>query len=298
MKLFVFHKPNFRCRVSKKGENGKRFWRLCYAEDEAKAQEFLEGRNLVVHKIDPYDFENEWQVSAQEETDKATAARQAGQSWEFKPLWGVLKEHLFDLTDGRCAYCEAVCKHVGYGDVEHYRPKAKVTEDDTHPGYYWLAYDRENYLPSCQICNQYVKKSHFPIAPGGVRAQQPGDSLEDEQALLLNPSVHDYEQHLEFVPSDETENPGYAKGISDEGKETIELMELNRDTLVDLRRQEQGSVQQALKMAFIQAITENNPGRLARFISNVHSGTRQFLTAAVCEINAFYKTWGLAPPFE
>ncbi|MGD8969558.1 MAG: hypothetical protein PVI07_18790, partial [Anaerolineae bacterium] len=93
MKLFVFHKPNFRCRVSKKGENGKRFWRLCYAEDEAKAQEFLEGRNLVVHKIDPYDFENEWQVSAQEETDKATAARQAGQSWEFKPLWGVLKEH-------------------------------------------------------------------------------------------------------------------------------------------------------------------------------------------------------------
>jgi hypothetical protein len=75
-------------------------------------------------------------------------------------------------------------------------------------------------------------------------------------------------------------------------------MELNRDTLVDLRRQEQGSVQQALKMAFIQAITENNPGRLARFISNVHSGTRQFLTAAVCEINAFYKMWGLAPPFE
>jgi uncharacterized protein (TIGR02646 family) len=252
----------------------------------------------VVHDIQPYDFQNEWLESAQEETKKATAARAAGTRWDFKPTWSVLKEHLFDLTDGNCAYCEAVCKHVGYGDVEHYRPKAKVAEDHGHPGYYWLAYDPHNYLPSCQICNQYVKKNHFPIADGGVRAQKPGDSLEDEQALLLNPSIHDYEEHLEFVPSVETENPGYARGISEEGKKTIEVMELNRAVLVDVRRQEQGSVRQSLKLAFIGAHSEEDPGRLARFISEVGSSTRQFLTAAVCEINAYYREFGLDSPFE
>ena len=37
----------------------------------------------------------------------------------------------------KCAYCERVTK----ADVEHYRPKKKVSEDADHPGYYWLCYE-------------------------------------------------------------------------------------------------------------------------------------------------------------
>ena len=43
---------------------------------------------------------------------------------------------------------------VAYGDVEHFRPKSK---------YWWLAYCYENYLYSCQMCNQRYKKAEFPI---------------------------------------------------------------------------------------------------------------------------------------
>ncbi|MGN2616350.1 hypothetical protein [Aliivibrio fischeri] len=66
-----------------------------------------------------------------------------------------LKDDVINLTKGRCAYCGF------YTDVaiEHYRPKDgiavninKITEV-TKPGYFWLASDWYNLLPSCNNCN-------------------------------------------------------------------------------------------------------------------------------------------------
>jgi hypothetical protein len=50
---------------------------------------------------------------------------------------------------------EATTKQVAHGDVEHYRPKSI---------YWWLAYCYDNYLVSCQICNEVFKRDKFPIA--------------------------------------------------------------------------------------------------------------------------------------
>ncbi len=50
---------------------------------------------------------------------------------------------------------------VAYGDVEHYRPKST---------YWWLAYNYENYLASCQLCNQKFKKAEFPVRHRRMRA--------------------------------------------------------------------------------------------------------------------------------
>lgn len=67
---------------------------------------------------------------------------------------------------GKCAYCDRDI-HNQYGDVEHYRPKGRVTDSDgkavtrringstvPHPGYYWLVYDWTNLLPACIRCNR------------------------------------------------------------------------------------------------------------------------------------------------
>jgi len=71
-------------------------------------------------------------------------------------FWKKAKDQLKEETHDKCAYCEAPTSMVAYGDVEHFRPKSK---------YWWLAYNYDNYLVSCQLCNQKFKKAKFPI-PG------------------------------------------------------------------------------------------------------------------------------------
>jgi hypothetical protein len=82
-------------------------------------------------------------------------AQQAGkfgfESSAWKPAKGALKKD----TGGKCAYCEASTDVVAHGDVEHFRPKSI---------YWWLAFVFDNYLFSCQICNQTYKGDKFPIA--------------------------------------------------------------------------------------------------------------------------------------
>ena len=73
----------------------------------------------------------------------------------------------------KCAYCERIYKL----DVEHYRPKGEVRDENNnivqvanyagamidHPGYYWLCYEWSNLLPSCITCNREGgKNSKFP----------------------------------------------------------------------------------------------------------------------------------------
>lgn len=68
--------------------------------------------------------------------------------------WKPAKKQLLAETGGKCAYCEAPTSAVAFGDVDHYRPKSS---------YWWLAYCYDNYLASCQLCNQRFKKNAFPI---------------------------------------------------------------------------------------------------------------------------------------
>ncbi len=76
---------------------------------------------------------------------------------DFPSKWGGTKDQLQAETHGKCAYCEANTTATMYGDVEHYRPKSI---------YWWLAYVYDNYLASCQLCNQKYKKAYFRIAKG------------------------------------------------------------------------------------------------------------------------------------
>lgn len=85
------------------------------------------------------------------------------QAFAFDPaIWKKAKTQLKAETHGKCAYCEADTAVVAHGDVEHFRPKSV---------YWWLAYCYDNYLFSCQLCNQSFKRDHFPV--GGSRMRGP-----------------------------------------------------------------------------------------------------------------------------
>jgi hypothetical protein len=83
------------------------------------------------------------------------AGQAAGQPIKFvSAKWKSAKKALEREAAQKCAYCEAPTSVVAHGDVEHFRPKSI---------YWWLAYGFDNYLFSCQICNQLYKGDKFPI---------------------------------------------------------------------------------------------------------------------------------------
>lgn len=112
---------------------------------------------------------------------------------EGKPdprIWRSAKEHLKKETCGKCAYCESATSAVAHGDVEHFRPKS---------GYWWLAYCYDNFLYSCQLCNQTYKKAGFRIARDDRLWQAPmipcrfDTSALREYARLMTPDLLDRE---------------------------------------------------------------------------------------------------------
>lgn len=124
----------------------------------------------------------------------------------------------------KCAFCECYLP-LKYHDVEHFRPKSH---------YYWLGHDWKNLLYSCERCNRLYKKTIFPLASGSVRANSPVDDITLEHPLLINPTEVDPSLHIRF-------DEHIAKGITPEGKKTIEVFHLNDQDecpeLIDNRKQ-------------------------------------------------------------
>lgn len=176
-----------------------------------------------------------------EELEQAFAANPALQNGQGKPafdssIWADAKPALMAAQHKKCAFCESRVSHISYGDVEHFRPKAgyhsKRNEPLIQPGYWWLAYTWNNYSVSCQICNQQLKKNLFPLGPNGVRATGPADDLLAEDALLVDPMLDNPLAHIEF-----REELAVARGASEKGAATIDILGLNRPDLSEARRE-------------------------------------------------------------
>ena len=135
-----------------------------------------------------------------EQLERKIEAGQATSSSDFPSHWlnENVREPLFALHKGKCCYCERKRDMKREADIDHYRPKAAVTEDPDHPGYWWLAYEWTNYLFSCKRCNQSNKKSHFPLLTGSSRAASPENDLADEQPVIINPIDDDPENYLSY----------------------------------------------------------------------------------------------------
>jgi uncharacterized protein (TIGR02646 family) len=213
--------------------------------------------------------------------NRAAAARQALiDAFETDPkpridnaLYKQYKRALKRAFNGKCAYCECVIEANQPGDVEHYRPKGRVTDDEyrpikvnylkwgeiEHAGYFWLAYDWENLLPSCTDCNRKRnyeggpagKADRFPVK--GFRACLPGEEAQEEP-LLLDPTKADPNEHLEFFKD------GTIRAKTPEGETTLAILGLNlREDLVRARRQAYDAAKlacEALVDAYVKDLRE------------------------------------------
>lgn len=145
-----------------------------------------------------------------------------------------VKAALILVQDYKCCFCESKIGHISYGDVEHFRPKAgwiQDTEDLNKPGYYWLAYDWDNLLLSCQLCNQRHKKNFFPLLPGSPRALSHNDNVGNELSLFIHPANEEVETFITF----KEEIPVSLKN-NERGRETISKLGLDRELLSEQRR--------------------------------------------------------------
>lgn len=171
-------------------------------------------------------------------------------------IYAQLKEEVYLHPEGpfrgKCAYCESRLYSNQYGDLDHYRPKGAVKDvatgkpvrielegvEQNHPGYYWLAYDWQNLLPTCELCNRpslrrsggrrIGKHDFFPVE--GFRAVRPGEEAR-EIALLLHPVLDEPSLHLGLDPT------GVLFGRTEKGRTTIELLGLNARNLPNERRE-------------------------------------------------------------
>jgi len=212
----------------------------------------------------------------------------------------IYREHkpwLLEIFHNKCAYCETLIRPGYHGDVEHYRPKGKVVEDDDdsdstyqvngqsykHPGYYWLAYEFSNLFPSCQQCNQRFKETpgkmnYFPLENKAKRAWN-ADMLKDEAPLLLDPCDsrpdRDPAEHLEY---DET---GVFVGKTEAGKKTIAILTLNRDGLISERVDTYRTAQdKMLRLASVRASEAATIAELQSELSAWTQGIKKYSAAA------------------
>ena len=169
-------------------------------------------------------------------------AQQEIKSADFKAIWMNYKKSFSDAQfGGKCAYCETRVR-AGYpGEIEHFRPKSDVTTygrrgnrdgdgppkrkktKTVRPGYWWLAYDWQNWLFSCNRCNHW-KANQFPTQPE-TNKLRPG--MERQlKPLLLNPMEDDPDGHFEY------DRNGKIRGLTEQGGESVTVYALDRKYLV------------------------------------------------------------------
>lgn len=180
------------------------------------------------------------------------------------------------LCDRKCAYCEAPAPAAMSWDVEHYRPKGRVSERADHPGYYWLAYVWENLLLSCELCNRRRKDrptwehaeagttsgkaDRFPLADESTRAMDPSGDLAGEARLLLDPTQDDPEEHLAFGLTGHV----VARQGSAMGRTSIDVYHLNRRRLRSWRQ-----AQVRLALALIDRLARDGSHSLPEAVALV-----------------------------
>jgi hypothetical protein len=183
---------------------------------------------------------------------KPAAARKPKEADPFCPMWGEFKPLFSAAQHRKCAFCEGDAAVQQFGDVEHFRPKSEIRhlqnegkERQDSPkvkgrngllvgitGYWWLAYDWDNYILACEICNRQWKANFFPIVEEPRAKDAPKFGVA-ETPLLLHPFEGPMPRdHLEYNDLGQViPRTGSAHGVA-----TIRTLGLNRIGLMEQRR--------------------------------------------------------------
>lgn len=182
--------------------------------------------------------------------DISVARRKAISSGLKKParmaVWQDLNVCAAGIMKEKCWYSESK-NPTADKNVDHFRPKNRVDDDQHHEGYWWLAFDWKNYRYVSQWCNQRRidkrnateggKGDHFPLTPGKFRARLESDDPNQEEPLLIDPAVPDEWKLLSFrqdghpIPSRPKGTPEHERALL-----SIEVYHLHCFELVTERR--------------------------------------------------------------
>lgn len=119
----------------------------------------------------------------------------------------VFRQALIEEFDNSCAYCESRLGLTSPPEIDQFYPKSLSPDK---------AFQLDNLLLCCSVCNRN-KGNAFPLDKDGL-------------PLLLNPRFDNFNEHLKF------EKDGIATAITERGKVTIELLDLNRPALIEDRK--------------------------------------------------------------
>jgi len=123
--------------------------------------------------------------------------------------WSPIKTYLEKMSRRKCWYTES--KNPGFpNEVEHFRPKGQVVENDIIKHWYWfLAFNPDNYRLSCQFPNRLNvnlllgetggKGDKFPLIDEH-RYATTRFRRKDEQPILLDPCNENDVNLLNFNP--------------------------------------------------------------------------------------------------
>ena len=243
----------------------------------------------------------EWRSHCEIEQVAHNAKIRSGQHSDVKGrIYKMQKDVYMDPLGpfhGKCAYCESKIFANQHCDIDHFRPKAGLKDETTgqsitiqidgnrqdHPGYYWLAYDWKNLLPSCELCNRRSSKhgspptgkgNYFPV--NGTHAINPGDEV-NEDPLLIHPVFEDPEDHLEVNES----GIFYAKNGSPKGETCIRIFGLNDRNLPDERVTTYNNVYEKITGLLIKWISNRDiPTEWPDEIKRIDEGFEAFTAVA------------------
>ena len=141
-----------------------------------------------------------------------------------------VRRQIWEKCHGKCAFCERKLP-FGPQTTGFYRPPGR---------YAWLACEWNNLLLLCGRCER-ARGNRFPLVSESDRVLEPPDSQADwsadsavlagEKALLIHPELEDPEPMLAIYPDGRI----YAVDGHEGARVTIELMQLNHETLINAR---------------------------------------------------------------
>ena len=130
----------------------------------------------------------------------------------------VNKDALRESTSGKCMYCESKMGDVSYAHIEHIKPKSKFSD---------LEFKWNNLGYSCQVCNT-----------------NKGNKFE-ETTPFINPYDENPEDYIVFLGFFIHQKQG-----SERGEYTIKAINLNRDDLVDSRKNKFHGIEKMINAAY------------------------------------------------
>jgi uncharacterized protein (TIGR02646 family) len=155
-------------------------------------------------------------------------------------VWSNTKGALSLMSANKCWYCE--CKQDRSDlQVDHFRPKNRVTGEKTHSGYWWLAFEWTNFRLACTFCNCVREDSEtdevggkgnkFPIFDDVPRMCRRGDP--PDRPKLLDPCIRRDVEALKFKPNGLPEPASTDAGSEDfiRAEETINVFSLRHSRL-------------------------------------------------------------------